>query len=1785
MEEYSKHLDSLEDSAEEPVDSSMANPSDLDHSDMQQDGLSGTNRHHRQTSDNSKLNDIRRSGIYRKLSKAIIPPLQSSLSYISSNPVFPFDENAIINELIGLELPDSSEKHEESPKDELPPNEEDIDIALPLGEQKPLNYFLNMLASALMSAGLSNLSLKHILSMKDEDKIDNALTPDEQKPTKDPLAYGVFESDSDESPSEDDPDEPEEQDDIQPDSPQTPSSPKSVADQTFYDAIPSVSSPQVHVDNGEGNKLLESLTLKNKDLDQLYQEEIKSEQSSIKSRKDSLKSKSTTVYPTTSAKSATAASSRPSISETVHDTSTGRTRFQQSVVDNLNPHVVKEGLLVKLKNKASSEDENSRSKEDNEKKEGLLLKIADRLKQVFELDDEDVFYANYQSWLIKDVLLLGHLYLTKDAILFFAFLPKHAGASFTEQSDSLNYSDQDDSSVMIHSGTLGMKRAQYGDSYFSSVMTHRFWAILRPDTLSIYRSTTDLYFPMLVIDLKLALRAEIIDNEPFISPISPGNNLTIPKVASRHNSFENRSPRPTLRPSGFSVDSISADDDSDVSSTLTQDAEESQESVTSGVWFKLVTKKKTYKFHTDNQFAARQWVNSLTKLIFQLQNSNSRNEVLIKIPISNIIGFKKTDILALQGDDKDLNENERPLSFGIQYFEEDENSGLSAKRMKKKLDDQKSKYRQKKHTNNILDDEESHILQSAEDKSHINVKNLYFLFFRDTDEFFNIFNQVIYDHNAEKTTATSTDDVASVNDSFLNRAKQMVRSRDSLSSASSTATTATRPISTLSNYSSSRNTIVDQLIALNERLNNYQRLIENPFSQYQLDVTPSSIKSTSSITGSLKSDDDSKKSCAIENGLASITSSQSQSRFKKIGKGLTSKAKLFTKPSRSLLNQSQPTSSVSSTHDVSVFTPGSEKVGMDFEHVENDTSNPSTPNFIHLPRTFSVNAIKGLNMSFETSQRDVEVAESRYNEVKEYIDSHTPTDYDPEESKANSLEPQSSQKIMEPQIFITPLNLTDPSEYKQENTKKKKTPLKNIGKNLKSLSMGNMWNSQPNHYEPTLDDDPYFVEDLNSREVAQSHFQEHFSLNNDKMLVASYYAHLQRALPVYGKVYLGTDQICFRSLLPGVSTKMILPIEAVENCLKEKGLKLTYSGLVIVVRGHDDLFLEFSSSKARDDCEAMILGQLENFHKDEPWEPKAHEWGVNYDYGLELTRLDNPEFNNAPASSKLENSRIENARIKLFEDKLKSAAGLDIPIILEDSPFFKTEIKPTTSFNFTLLTIGSRGDVQPYIALSKGLMAEGHNVTIATHKEFEPWILLHGIKFKEIAGNPAELMQLMVQHGSMSVAFLKEASSKFRGWISDLLASSWEACQGTDILIESPSAMGGIHIAEALGIPYMRAFTMPWTRTRAYPHAFIVPDQKKGGSYNYLTHVMFENIFWKGISSQVNKWRVEDLNLPRTNLFKLQQSKIPFLYNISPTIFPASVDFPDWVRVTGYWFLDEGHAEDYDAPQELIDFIDAANRDKKKIVYIGFGSIVVSDSKSLTKAVIDAVLQADVRCILNKGWSDRLHDKKNDEVELPLPKEIYNSGSIPHDWLFPRIHAAVHHGGSGTTGATLRFGLPTVIKPFFGDQFFYASRIEEIGVGVALKNLNAKSLAKALVTVTLDLKMIDRAKSASERLRQENGVLAAVETIYSELEYARNLILSKQQQNDLSRNNDHRSSGTQTPLVGAQTPIVYEHSSQEDVMDSGEEDDDVSMDYDDSLKSSSSEATKNTANDNETKET
>lgn len=617
-----------------------------------------------------------------------------------------------------------------------------------------------------------------------------------------------------------------------------------------------------------------------------------------------------------------------------------------------------------------------------------------------------------------------------------------------------------------------------------------------------------------------------------------------------------------------------------------------------------------------------------------------------------------------------------------------------------------------------------------------------------------------------------------------------------------------------------------------------------------------------------------------------------------------------------------------------------------------------------------------------------------------------------------------------------------------------------------------MWSGVRKHYgeaQPTLGNEEEDLNDPDEDDTHATRFRDHFSLPPSEKLQATYFGYLYRILPLYGKLYIGDRHFCYRSLLVGTRTKFILPLAHIENVTKERGFTSLQFALVVKIRGFEEIFFEFRSSDVRDDCAITLLHGMESVKQADR---NQEELSPNTTHDAE--------------AAKEEHKLLQQARSGAQELDLTSSKNADEPmdihpVMFDDPRASILNFKPTESLRITCLTIGSRGDVQPYIALANGLIAEGHKVKIATHAEFEPWIRGHGIEFSVVDGDPAELMQICVEHGMFTVSFMKEAASKFRGWIDDLLRSAWEACQDSDLLIESPSAMAGIHIAEALEIPYFRAFGMPWTRTRAYPHAFAVPNKRKGGAYNQLSYVLFDTLFWAGISGQVNRWRKTMLNLRETTLERLHPNKVPFLYNFSPSVVVPPIDYSDWVRVTGYWFLDEGRQ--WTPPAELSAFIKKARDDKKKLVYIGFGSIVVSDPVALTKAIIDSVLKADVRCILSKGWSDRLGGIDISKPELPLPKDIHQIKSAPHDWLFQQIDAAVHHGGAGTTGASLRAGLPTIIKPFFGDQFFFGNRVEDLGVGICMRKMNVSVFSRALWEATHSERMIVKARFLGKQIR------------------------------------------------------------------------------------------------------
>ncbi len=209
----------------------------------------------------------------------------------------------------------------------------------------------------------------------------------------------------------------------------------------------------------------------------------------------------------------------------------------------------------------------------------------------------------------------------------------------------------------------------------------------------------------------------------------------------------------------------------------------------------------------------------------------------------------------------------------------------------------------------------------------------------------------------------------------------------------------------------------------------------------------------------------------------------------------------------------------------------------------------------------------------------------------------------------------------------------------------------------------------------------------------------------------------------------------------------------------------------------------------------------------------------------------------------------------------------------------------------------------------------------------------------------------------------------------------------------------------------------------------------------------------------------------------MRREQTPTVYGFSAHVVPRPADWPPFCHVTGYWFLDT--KADWSPPPDLEAFLQAG----PKPVYIGFGSMRGTDERGFTKQVVSALARCGQRGILLTGWGAL--------AQVPLPETIFAIDAVPHDWLFPQVAAVVHHGGSGTTAAGLRAGLPSLIVPFIGDQSFWGRQICERGLGpqpIEEMFLSAEALAQAITTMMTDQAMRQRAAVLGEEIRAEDGV-------------------------------------------------------------------------------------------------
>ena len=414
-----------------------------------------------------------------------------------------------------------------------------------------------------------------------------------------------------------------------------------------------------------------------------------------------------------------------------------------------------------------------------------------------------------------------------------------------------------------------------------------------------------------------------------------------------------------------------------------------------------------------------------------------------------------------------------------------------------------------------------------------------------------------------------------------------------------------------------------------------------------------------------------------------------------------------------------------------------------------------------------------------------------------------------------------------------------------------------------------------------------------------------------------------------------------------------------------------------------------------------------------------------------------------------------------------------------------------------IIAMGSRGDIQPYIALGKGLKAASHSIRLITHENFEGLVRSHGLAFCPVKGNVQEFMetpemQALLEKGDF-LAINALASKASQRAAIDWAEGGLAACLGVDLLVAGVGGLFlGLALAEKLQLPLLQAYIFPFTPTKAFP-ATLFPHRisKLGGAINRLSHQLFRQIMWQGSRKGDQLARQRVLSLPKAPFLGPYNSayfqRFPILYGLSPSVIAKPADWHK-THLTGYWFLDE--APDWTPPAALLDFLQQGSPP----VFIGFGSMRSRDPEKTANLVLNAIALTGQRGILQSGWGGL---SKTD-----LPNQVFMVDSIPHSWLFPRMSAVVHHGGAGTTAAGLRAGVPSIVIPFFGDQPFWGQRIADLGVGPAplpRKKLTAERLADLIHSAVTDQVMRQRAAHLGARIRNEDGVAHAV-TIVQELE-------------------------------------------------------------------------------------
>lgn len=430
-------------------------------------------------------------------------------------------------------------------------------------------------------------------------------------------------------------------------------------------------------------------------------------------------------------------------------------------------------------------------------------------------------------------------------------------------------------------------------------------------------------------------------------------------------------------------------------------------------------------------------------------------------------------------------------------------------------------------------------------------------------------------------------------------------------------------------------------------------------------------------------------------------------------------------------------------------------------------------------------------------------------------------------------------------------------------------------------------------------------------------------------------------------------------------------------------------------------------------------------------------------------------------------------------------------------PILPTESQPLprAPLRILALTLGTRGDVEPLVALGQTLIARGHQYTLCTSASFRHYIEDAGIAYAHMDDGFMALLDSADGRAALertrnlleSVGqYLKLARrvGPLQRQVFDDTVAALNATQ-PDLLLAMVKTHWAIDLAEAQRLPLAWVAFQPILVPTATAPTLLFPDIALGARYNRLTYRFLTWVIRALDGAHVRAWRrARGLTRKPKLLARLDGRAVPVLHAYSAAVCPRPDDWPSSAQSTGYWFLPPDPA--WRPSTHLKDFLAAG----PPPLYLGFGSMAGRNPARLGRIVLDALAQTGLRAIVARG-------RGGVEVDV-APASVCVIDDAPHGWLFERVSAVIHHGGAGTTAAGLRAGKPTLIVPYFGDQPFWGRRVQQLGLGPApipLARLTASRLANALTDLTANPNYRQAAVALGARVRSEDGRARAAEHI------------------------------------------------------------------------------------------